>query len=300
MASIRRLWALAAVLVALGCGPLPAAAAGGDVDLALVLLVDISGSMDFDEQKTQRDGYVQAFRHPEVISAIRDGLLGRIAVTYVEWSDPWIQYQVMPWTVIDGAAASVAFADRLAEAPINRARSTSISSALLFAAQLLDDSGFRATRRAIDVSGDGPNNNGPYVAPTRDQVVKKNITINGLPITIRFDAGRVIPGADIPNLEQYYRDCVIGGPNAFLFTVNTIRDFPVAIRRKLIQEIAFLPPPPGRGVTLAQSPPKADCLAGERSRGGGFQFFPIVPPDFGPPAGGGGPAPTVPVPLPRP
>src|SRR5436190_909604 len=81
----------------------------------------------------------------------------------------------------------------------------------------------------------GPSNNGPYVLPTREQVLKKKITINGLPITLRVDAGQIIPGADIEDLEQYYRDCVIGGPNAFLFVVNRLVDFPVAIRRKLIQ-----------------------------------------------------------------
>ena len=143
------------------CGWLPAAAlAQPAADLELVIAVDVSLSMDLDEQRLQRDGYVAAFRDPEVHKAIVSGPNGRIVVTYMEWAGPPTQQVVMPWTIIDSPAAARAFADRLEALPISRARMTSISAALQFSARLFESSGARGIRRVIDVSGDGPNNAG--------------------------------------------------------------------------------------------------------------------------------------------
>lgn len=231
------------------------------VDLELVLAVDISRSMDADEQALQRNGYVQAFRHEEVIEAISTGPHGRIAVSYVEWAGPAYQQVLVPWTVIDGAPAARAFADRLAAAPISRERGTSIANGLLFVGPTFEGNGFAGSRRVIDVSGDGPNNMGAPVETARDPLVAQGVTINGLPIMIKRAGGF----ASIENLDIYYEDCVIGGPGAFLVTVTDIKNLASAIRRKLVLEIAARPALLQK-VAEAETEPRVDCMIGERLR----------------------------------
>lgn len=232
------------------------------VDLELVLAVDISGSMDAEEQRVQRQGYVDALRHPEVIQAIRNGAYGKIAVTYVEWAGPEFQFITVPWTIIDGPEAAAVLGDRIAEVPLRRFRGTSISAALRLSASLFEESGYQGLRRVIDVSGDGANNMGPAVAPVRDAVLDQDIIINGLPLLIRPSAG----GWDIADLDVYYADCVIGGPGAFVIPVRSIDEFPEAVRRKLVLEIAGFMPAPSSPVIRAQAKPPTDCTIGERRR----------------------------------
>ena len=238
----------------------PACAQDTDVDLELVLAVDVSRSMDPGEQQLQKDGYVAALRHPEVLAAIRAGFLGRIAVTYVEWAGS--QVIVAPWTVIDGADSADAFTAVVAGASVASMRSTSISSALVFSAGLFDGNGMRGTRQVIDVSGDGPNNSGLPVVAARDAVVARGITVNGLPIMIHAD---LYSGYSIRELDVYYEDCVIGGPGAFLVTVENIDRIAQAIRRKLVLEIAGMPPRivPAQ---LRRREPRIDCMIGEKLR----------------------------------
>lgn len=234
-----------------------------NVDLELVLAVDVSLSMDLEEQRLQREGYVLAFRDAEVIKSIMAGPSGRIAVTYVEWAGPGNQQVVMPWTIIESAAAAQEFSRRLEAASISRARMTSISSALMYADMLFERSGVRGLRRVVDVSGDGPNNAGPPVTGIRDQLVAKGITINGLPIVLK----RPTSFFDIDNLDQYYNDCVIGGTGAFMIPIREPEEFRTATRRKLLLEIAGRDEPQPRVIRVqARSEPedKADCLAGER------------------------------------
>jgi hypothetical protein len=243
------------------------------VDLQLVLAVDVSGSMDLAEQRVQRDGYVQAFRNPEVIRAITTGPYGRIAVTYVEWSSSYFQQVVVPWRVIGDAEDAHAFATELAVAPIGRDRSTSISGGLLYAASAFDATPVESGRRTIDVSGDGPNNDGLPVLQIRDNVLARGITINGLPILIN---PMPIFGENGPiSLHDYYENCVIGGPGSFAIPIRTRDEFQTATRRKLILEIAGIAPhEPGIVPVSSRLPgtgPAVDCLAGERSRNrGGF------------------------------
>ena len=266
---MRRYASLLPVLLALS--PAAASAQGVDVDLELVLAVDVSRSMDFEEQRLQRQGYVAAFRHPEVIQAIESGATGRIAVTYVEWAGPAHQTVIVPWTILSGPSDALAFADRLDGSEMLRERGTSISSGLFFASQLFEGSGVNAMRQAIDISGDGPNNMGPPVLPTRDRVVSQGITINGLPILLRPGGGFGPYG--IADLDIYYEDCVIGGPGAFVVTVDDPARFAVAIRRKLVLEIAGLTPRPATTadrlvVPVAEfsQPSRVDCLVGEKAR----------------------------------
>jgi hypothetical protein len=229
------------------------------VDLELVLAVDVSRSMDMDELHVQRDGYVGAFRHPDVLEAIRSGPLGRIAVTYVEWAGPERQVTVVPWTLIDGEEAALALAARLAANPPGRQTGTSISGGLLFAAAAFAANDFTSARQVIDVSGDGPNNRGLPVEPIRSSVTGSGITINGLPLMIKVAFGPY----SIENLDVYYEDCVIGGPGAFIIPVHDMSQLAVAILRKLVLEIAGLPPRIMKA-SEAPRPSRIDCLIGEK------------------------------------
>jgi hypothetical protein len=257
-------WALLAATLPVLAAP-AASAADGEVDLELVLAVDVSRSMDFDELQVQRQGYVAAFRNPEVIAAIGAGVVGRVAVTYLEWSGSSYQTVIVPWRLIASREDAEAFAAALEAAPISRERGTSISGGLLFSARQFADNDFEGMRRAIDVSGDGANNTGAPVAPMRDQLVEEGITINGLPIIIRPSQ----PGGfyDMTQLDVYYEDCVIGGPGAFMITVDDIARFEVAIRRKLVLEIAGLPPHLMPAADTFRPEPRVDCLIGEKARG---------------------------------
>ena len=193
-----------------------AAPAETRVDLALVLAVDVSFSMEPDEQDLQRHGFVEAFQSPEVHQAIRQGVLGRIAVVYVEWSGAFDQQIIVPWTVIEQPADGLAFAERLLQGPIHRMSYTSISGVIDFGVRQLRQSGLQADRQVIDVSGDGANNTGRTVTLARDEALARGITINGLPIMLKWPDGLW----DIEDLDLYFRDCVIGGPGAFLVPVR--------------------------------------------------------------------------------
>jgi len=242
-------------------------------DVELILAVDVSYSMDPEEQALQREGYVQALRSKEFLTALREGAHGKIAVTYFEWAGQFAQKVLLPWRLIDGPEAADAVADELARAPYRRASRTSISGGLLFAKPLFDTSGYRGVRRVIDVSGDGANNAGVPVVPTRDGVTAAGITINGLPIMIRRSRGSMM---DIDNLDVYYEDCVIGGPGAFVVPIHDRSQFVEATRTKLILEIAGRQPE-ARVVPAAGKEPRVNCLIGEklwqeRWGGRGFDF----------------------------
>jgi hypothetical protein len=206
-----------------------------EVDLALVLAVDISGSMDRDEQKLQREGFVEAFRSPHVHEAIQDGMLGRIAVVYVEWAG-YSQQVVVPWTVIKGPEDAMEFAERLAQTSIQRSTGTSISGAIDFSVMLFSGSNVEPVRRVIDISGDGVNNQGRSATEARADAIAQNITINGLPLMLKGPSG----AWDMADLDLYFRDCVIGGPGAFMIPVRERQQFAEAIRTKVIREIAGL------------------------------------------------------------
>lgn len=210
------------------------------VDLELVLAVDVSHSMDEEEQKIQRQGYILAFRNPEILEAIRTGIYGKIAVIYLEWSNPTEQFVVAPWTEIKDATSAENFAATLERMPILHLRDTSISEALVYAESLFVNE-FDGMRRVIDISGDGANNVGLPITPVRDSIVGKGIVINGLPLMLR---PTIIVDDPSVTLDVYYRDCVIGGPGSFFIPVMNSGEFENAIRRKLILEIAGRNPIP--------------------------------------------------------
>jgi hypothetical protein len=230
------------------------------VDVELVLAVDVSYSMDPDEQALQREGYVTGITSREFMQALQQGMNGKVAVTYFEWAGPSDQKIIVPWRLIDGPATAAAVAKEIASAPYRRAARTSISGALGFAKPLFDASGYRGIRRVIDVSGDGTNNSGERLVPVRDEVIASGMTINGLPIMLK----RPTPGSmDIENLDVYYEDCVIGGPAAFVVPIHERNQFKEATRTKLVLEIAGRTPPP-RVIPAAASAPRISCTIGER------------------------------------
>jgi Protein of unknown function (DUF1194) len=228
------------------------------VDVELVIAVDVSNSMDPEEQELQRDGYVMALTSPEFLQALRSGAHGKVAITYFEWAGQFDQTILMPWRLIDGPEAADAVAREIARGPFRRAPRTSIYGALQFAKPLFDASGYRGFRQVIDVSGDGVNNMGPPVTQMRDDVLAAGITINGLPIMLRRQSGYGMWGMAFENLDIYYEDCVIGGPGSFVIAIKERDQFKEATRNKLVQEVAGTMPQ-GRVVPAQGKKPRVYC-----------------------------------------
>lgn len=229
------------LLAAAGAAAMPItrpARAEEAVDVALVLAVDVSRSIDEDEARLQREGYRNAISDPVVVAAIRGGLIGAVAIAYVEWAGIEYQRTILPWRRIATAMEAQGWASALAEAPRSSLSWTSISGALRHSRALLAECPWEATRQVIDVSGDGVNNSGPPADTERDLTLAAGITINGLPIVNdRPTFGRMPP---VP-LDDYYRENVIGGDGHFMIVAEDFESFGVAVKRKLIREIANRP-----------------------------------------------------------
>ena len=230
------------------------------VDVELVLAVDVSYSMDMDELALQREGYAQAIVSKEFLQALKSGPNGRIAITYFEWAASTDQKIIIPWRVIDGPETADAVANEIVKTPIRRASRTSISGAINFAMPLFDENPHRGLRRVIDISGDGPNNNGAPVVIARDAAVEKGIVINGLPIMVKEPSYSTM---DIDNLDLYYEDCVIGGPGSFVVTIKDRDKFKEAIRTKLLLEVAGRTPE-RPVIPAAGKEPRVNCMIGEK------------------------------------
>lgn len=230
------------------------------VDVELALAVDVSYSMDMDELALQREGYAEAITSREFLQALRGGIHGKVAVTYFEWAAAYDQTIVVPWRVIDGPESADSVAAEIRAAPLRRAARTSISGAIAFAMPLFETSGYKGLRRVIDISGDGPNNNGMPVTVARDEAVSRGYTINGLPIMLK---PRTAGMMDIENLDIYYEDCVIGGPGAFVVPIKTRDKFKEAVRTKLVLEVAGHMPVV-RAVPAAAPPRRVNCMIGEQ------------------------------------
>jgi len=248
-----------ALLFAMAVLVAPARAELVHVDLELVLAVDTSRSMDRDELRIQRQGYVLALEHPAVTSAFQMGPLGRVALTFMEWGGPFHSKVLVDWTLIESREDALAFAMELRKAPINNLRGTSISHAMIRAKEMIETNQFEGTRKVIDISGDGPNNRGRPVVETRDEVAAAGIEINGLPFMVKRASGLF----SIPDLDIYYEDCVITGDSAFVIPISRMDKLVASIRQKLVLEISgFQPERPARLRKVA----RIDCLIGEKLR----------------------------------
>ena len=229
-------------------GPAAPPGAGGEmapspraeVDLLLVLAVDISRSVDERKFRLQRDGYAEALTNPRVIKAIGSGLVGRIAISFIEWSGVAEQAIVADWTSIRSREDAESFAQRIRSAPRGFMGRTAIGSAIEFAMLQFPRSPWRANRHLIDVSGDGTNNSGAEVTEARTLAMAQGITINGLAILsdvpLPFNPLHTHPPG---GLLRYYETNVIGGPSAFAFSAEGHEAFGNAILAKLIKEIAL-------------------------------------------------------------
>jgi hypothetical protein len=230
------------------------------VDIELILAVDVSYSMDMDELAIQREGYAQAIVSKEFLQALKSLPMGKISVTYFEWAASSDQKIIIPWRLIDGPETADAVADEILKTPIRRASRTSISGAINFALPLFDEDPYHGLRRVIDISGDGPNNNGGPVTIARDAALEKGIVINGLPIMVKEPSYSTM---DIDNLDFYYEDCVIGGPGSFVVSIKDRDKFKEAIRAKLLLEVAARTPE-RRVVPVAEKEPRVSCMIGEK------------------------------------
>lgn len=235
---------------------LAAPAKADQVDLELLLLVDVSRSMSASELELQRQGYVEALRSDAVAAALGRALTGRMALAYVEWAGETRRRVIQDWRLIESRDDLLAVADLLETDRTTRQSRTSITAALRFGAGYFDDNGFEGMRRVIDISGDGPNNQGGLVTAARDAVVAQGITVNGLPLMT--EDGSFMR---IDDLDRYYELCVIGGPGAFVIPVTGWEDFAEAVTRKLVLEIAGAPV---ERVIPVQAAAAYDCEIGEK------------------------------------
>lgn len=230
------------------------------IDVALVVAVDVSSSMESDEQSLQRQGFIDAFRSSLVHEAIENGLHGRIAVTYVEWSGVKDQRVIVPWTIVDGPEKAVSFSNQLAYQPLRQAGMTSISGIIDHSRKLFEQLGGAPIRRVIDVSGDGPNNDGRHVTYARDEAVANGIIINGLPIMFRRAAG----SRELDDLDLYFRECVIGGVGSFVLPLHDPEQFAMVIRTKIMREIAGIGD--SRSLIIPAQQGSMNCITGERRK----------------------------------
>ncbi len=199
----------------------------GAVDLALVLAIDCSYSVDMAEFQLQINGMAEAFRRPEIHEAIAGGPYGRIAVSVVQWSDMEHQALVIPWAIVSGADSAEQLAQFIEVLPRSLAEGgTSIGHAIRYSAQLLNNAPFLAERQVIDIAADGRNNNGGDPRPVRDAVVAQGMTINGLSIL-----------NEVPTLDKYFERYITGGPANFVIVANDYSAYSAAIFRKLMREI---------------------------------------------------------------
>jgi hypothetical protein len=222
----KRVVAAALLLLALATPSPTTRAQDAEVDMALVLAVDCSFSVDFREFALQMRGLGEAFRKPEIKRAIAMGNLQRIAVSVVQWSDESNQVVAMPWTILESEEDGDLFGETLMGMPRKLAEGgTSISSALLYSAAHLNRAP-RAQRLVIDVSSDGRNNVGVPVNAVRDRLVAQGITINALTILNEW-----------PTLDVYFQNQVVGGEGHFVIPANDYAAYADAIYRKLLREI---------------------------------------------------------------
>lgn len=241
------------------------------VDLELVLAVDVSGSIDTSEAMLQREGYVSALSSEEVITAITAGPLGRIALAYVEWAGLGTARTVVGWRVIDGPEAAAEFLAALEGKWPYTGRRTSISGVIEYVLPMFDDNGFAGRRRIIDISGDGPNNDGMPVLTARGRAAERGVGVNGV-VILNLDPGP-LGFPVLEDLDIYFEECVITGQGAFVLAADGFADFGRAIRRKLVLEIADLAP----CRPLVRRAQGYDCLIGERQLRQWLRDYPFDP-----------------------
>ena len=228
------------------------------VDVELVIAADVSYSMGKDDLVLRRDAYAQAIASSEFAQALKAGRLGKVAVTYLEWSASSYQDVIIPRREIDGPGAAAAFAAEITNARAVPRTRTSISSAINFAANLFKNNYSQGARRVLDISGDGPNNDGEPVLGARDAALASKITVNAVAIMY---PGTTRPQADTDRLDDYFADCVVGGQSSFVLAVKDSADLKEAIRSTLVSEITGRVPEQAQTSTVGQEK-RVSCQKG--------------------------------------
>jgi hypothetical protein len=228
----------AAVLALVACFSF-APARAEDVDVMLVLAADVSRSLDERKFRLQREGYAAAIVSQRVLKAIESGPLGRVAICFVEWSGPSAQALMVDWTIVANAGDAKLLAAKILEKPRPFMERTAIGNAIDYSVRLIEGAPVIASRRVIDVSGDGTSNAGRSVLAARDDALAKGITINGLAILtdtpMPTNPWHTHPPGGLP---QWYENNVIGGPGAFVLSAESFEQFGASIASKLIKELA--------------------------------------------------------------
>ncbi len=235
----------AAALGICAAAPRPAAA----VDLALVLLNDVSQSMDDSEYALVKEGYRAAFSDPDVIATLLGNGSG-VAVAYVEFSGRDQVQRVLDWQVLTDAASARAFGEAVAAAPRTSAGNTFLAGGLAAAAQMLMESDFGGARRVIDIASDHPHDGG-RCEPIRDAAVAAGITINALPIVDHHPIGTIDgrltytePQWGNASVVDFYRRTIVGGAGSFAVEASSYAVFGEALKRKLLLELIAQPEVP--------------------------------------------------------
>jgi len=211
-----------------------AAASAERVDTALVLAVDVSGSVDAKRFTLQMEGIARTFEDKSVQAAVLSGPHHAVFVTLVQWSDR--AFETVPWTLITGAEDAQAFAQRVRRGARAEGQFTCMASAMrVISDKVLPFLPAPAERTIVDVSGDGHDNCNPVepVDAVRNELASGGVTVNGLPI---------LEGDEAATIELWYRAHVIGGPGAFLIPALGYADFARAMRSKFLIEISGAPP----------------------------------------------------------
>lgn len=233
------------------------------VDVELVIAVDVSYSVEMDDLAAQREAYAKAIVSQDFLRNLQAGPIGKIALTYLEWSSTNDQKIIVPWRQIDGPESAEAVAAEIMAAPIRRGSRTSISSAIKFAVPLFEQNPYRGLRRVIDISGDGPNNTDDPVAAARDIALQQGTVITGLPVMINATPPGQADTNHIDHIDWYYEDCVIGGPGSLVVPVTDRDNFKEAIRTKLALEVAGRTPKQSTAPSVDKQP-RVDCMIGEK------------------------------------
>lgn len=200
----------------------------GAVDLALILALDGSASVTFDEFNLMANGCAAALRDPEVMAGLTGGPLGAGLASVLLWSGQDAQEVMVAWTRLDSPATVAEFAQAVADIPrVVPAGATAIGEALEACARLLTQAPAPARRQVIDLVGDGRSNEGIPPETVRDRLTEAGVTINGLCVL-----------HEEPDLVASYTAEVIGGPGAFALHCQDFADFADAMRQKLAREIA--------------------------------------------------------------
>jgi len=215
---------------AFGAFGLPESRASSGVDVAIVIALDVSASVDEGEFELMRDGLAAAVSSPQVIKAMVSGKHGAVALNVVQWSGFTEQQVMIGWSRLSSSEELVEFAGRVRQmARRYKGGATDIGGAINFSREQVEEMPFTATRTVIDIAGDGPNNVNFSPARERDRATKQGITINGLAVV-----------GDVPVLVRYFHEFIIGGPDAFVEKAADYDGFERAMRRKLVREIGAM------------------------------------------------------------